>query len=159
MKNPCASNSGQFIDPADYIRPVGSKRYKHGHISKRTQKKLVQYGKKLFNDPSLSGNGISCSSCHATDHLFKASFATPYPHKVQMTADFSRYQKPVELEEFVQFCMLKPMASKAFPWKSKELAALTAYMEEKKHKPFMQMAMANPCALKHRGAMKNPCAM
>jgi len=36
----------------------------------------------------------------------------------------------IDAEGMVQFCLVRPMMSKTLPWDSKELAALTAYVEE-----------------------------
>ncbi|RUP25708.1 MAG: hypothetical protein EKK45_18395 [Curvibacter sp.] len=83
-------------------------------------------GEKLFNDPKLSTNGMSCASCHANHGAFQASFAKPYPHTVAMAKD-QLGRKTVYLDEMVQGCMVMPMAAKPLPWDSKELAALTAY--------------------------------
>lgn len=86
-------------------------------------------GEKLFNDPKLSTNGMSCASCHANHASFSDSFAQPYPHTVAM-ANEQLGIKTIHLDEMVQACMVMPMAAKPLPWNSKELADLTAYMAE-----------------------------
>lgn len=150
MKNPCASVK-DAVDPNKITRPAGTKLY-----SKTSTKKLVKLGKKLFRDTSLSSIGISCKSCHATDHLFNKSFSTPYPHRVKMAKDRAGMDS-INADEFVQFCLLTPMAGETLPWESKKLAALTAYMTEVKQKKFIKKVQANPCYFKQR-ATDNPCS-
>jgi len=89
----------------------------------------AKLGEKLFNDPKLSTNGMSCASCHANHGAFSDSFAKPYPHTVAMAED-QLGRKTVHLDEMIQGCMVMPMAAKPLPWNSKELAALTAYLLE-----------------------------
>jgi cytochrome c len=86
-------------------------------------------GKALFNDTTLSTNGMSCASCHANHAAFSASFAQPYPHVVAMARD-QLGRKRVHLDEMIQACMVMPMSAKPLPWNSKELADLTAYTAE-----------------------------
>ncbi|OMH33752.1 hypothetical protein BGP75_12200 [Motiliproteus sp. MSK22-1] len=121
---------------------------------------MVRYGKQLWNDKKLSSNGLSCATCHNGNRAFQNTFAQPYPHKVQMAKDRVG-MKTISADEMVQLCMVVPMASKPLDWKSKELAALTAYTEEVQ-KTFRVAAM-NPCAAKNPCATnpcaaKNPCA-
>lgn len=148
--NPCATKSGR-IDPAAVKRPAGT------HLAKGKHDELVKEGEVLWNDTKLSSNGMSCNTCHQNHNTFSANFAKPYPHKVDMVKERAGIKGEVHLDEMVQFCMLAPMASKPFPWDSRELAALTAYTAEvqKTFKPSGSVKKpANPC-----GAMKNPCAM
>lgn len=84
-------------------------------------------GEQLFNDTKLSTNGMSCASCHANHGAFQASFAKPYPHTVAMAKEQLGIRK-IHLDEMVQACMVMPMAAQPFPWDSKALADLTAYM-------------------------------
>jgi len=165
LKNPCSAKAAlgeQFINPNLYIRPRATTPFE---ISASNKKQLIKEGERLFNDGSLGSNGLSCNTCHATDDLFKQSFAKPYPHKVQITIDRSGYHKPVAADEFVQFCIATPMAGQPLNWNSRELTALTAYVENVKQKSFMAKA-ANPCYMKsknesagHNPCMaKNPCA-
>jgi len=147
-KNPCAAKSDR-IDPALVKRPTGT------HLAKGKHGELVKEGEVLWNDIKLSSNGMSCNTCHQNHNTFSANFAKPYPHKVNMVKERAGIGK-VHLDEMVQFCMLAPMASKPFPWDSRELAALTAYTAEvqKTYKPSgATKKPKNPC-----GAMKNPCA-
>jgi cytochrome c len=86
-------------------------------------------GEKLFSDTKLSTNDMSCASCHANNESFSESFSKPYPHKVAM-ADDDLGIKSIHLDEMIQACMIMPMAAKPLPWKSNELADLTAYVSE-----------------------------
>ena len=136
------------------MRPKAAKIYK---VSTTNKKQLIKEGERLFNDSKLGANGLSCNTCHATDDLFKDSFAKPYPHKVQITVDRSGYHKAVTADEFVQFCIATPMAGKPLKWNSRELAALTAYGENVKQKSFMAKAASNPCMGKNPRMGRNPC--
>lgn len=153
MKNPCAAKVKRFdIDATKVLRPAGTR------LAAGNHNELIKEGKVLWNDTELSSNGMSCNTCHQNNNAFGASFAKPYPHKVDMVKERSGISK-VHLDEMVQFCMLAPMAAKPFPWDSRELAALTAYAAEVQ-KTYKAGSGAtgkpqNPC-----GAMKgNPCAM
>lgn len=86
-------------------------------------------GEKLFNDKKLSTNGMACATCHANNASFSDSFAKPYPHKVAMANDDLGI-KSIHLDEMIQACMVMPMQAKPLPWNSKELAELTAYMNQ-----------------------------
>lgn len=143
--NPCAAKPG--LDPKRFTRPAGYK----------PQAGDAKLGKKLWNDTGLSSNGMSCNTCHVDNGSFQASFAKPYPHAVAMVTEQSGVKR-VHLDEMVQVCMLAPMAADALPWKSKELAALTAYARsvQKTFRPGgkASAAPANPCSAKPA----NPCA-
>ena len=83
-------------------------------------------GKELFNDTSLSSNGLSCATCHANGAGYNATFKKEYPHAVAMgQRDFG--MDMVHLDEMVQICMVAPMAAEPLEWGSEELAALTEY--------------------------------
>lgn len=140
-QNPCAA--GSKVDPKLITRPKGTKLF----AGERAE--LVKLGKELWNSPELSTKkGVACQTCHQGNAGFMATFAKPYPHRVAMPKQRAGLKR-IQADEMVQFCMVVPMASKPLPWESKELAALTAYVQEiqKTFKP-----AANPCA------MKNPCA-
>lgn len=96
----------------------------------------AKLGKKLFNATRLSSNGNACATCHARHGAFSTSFAKPYPHTVAMARD-QLGRDPIHLDEMVQACMIMPMAAPPLPWSSKELAALTAYVQtlQKTFKP------------------------
>ncbi len=114
-KNPCSSNSKVIT------RPTGTK------LMAGDQAELLAEGKKMWADTSLSTNGMACQTCHQQGKAaFGKGFAKPYPHTVGMVKGKFGLEQ-VELDEMVQFCIIEPMAGKALPWESKELAALTAY--------------------------------
>lgn len=89
----------------------------------------AKLGERLFHDPKLSTNGMSCATCHANHASYSDSFAKPYPHTVVMARD-QLGRKQVYLDEMIQACMVMPMAAKPLPWDSKELAALVAFVEQ-----------------------------
>ena len=147
--NPCGGNpcGGGGANAAAITQPSGVK-------IARSTRRLIARGKKLWNDKSLSSNGLACATCHVGGSQFNASFATPYPHRVAMPAQQAGVTQ-VSAAEMVQFCMLTPMAAQALPWDSVELAALTAYVGElqKTFVPAGHMP-ANPC----NPCGANPCA-
>lgn len=154
--NPCAAakNPGAAparIDPRLVTRPAGTTLARGDHAA------LVKEGERLFNDTRLSGNGMSCQSCHAKGASFNASFAQPYPHRVGMPEQRAG-MKQIAMDEMVQFCMVAAMAGKPLPWNSRELAALTAYTGQVQ-KDFQRTGgPANPCAARNPCAPRNPCA-
>lgn len=163
-KNPCVANpcaASAKIDPKLITRPAGTK------LVMANRAELVKQGERLWQDPSLSTNGLTCQTCHINHGSFLATFSQPYPHMVAMAKDRAGLEK-INIDEMVQLCMVVPMAAKPLPWASKELAALSAYSLEvqKTFKPGMQPAAANPCAVKNPcspkanpcGATANPCA-
>ncbi len=90
---------------------------------------LLALGEELFNDPSLSGTGMSCATCHAGDTGYLETFEQPYPHRVAMGENLYGMDL-VHADEMVQMCMVNPMAAEALGWESEELAALSAYVVE-----------------------------
>lgn len=141
--NPCAVGK-PALDPRIITRPAG-------YVPMAGDAKL---GEKLWNDPKLSTNGMSCNTCHANHGAFQATFAKPYPHIVAMARDKAGV-KAVHLDEMIQACMAMPMAAKPLPWDSRELAALVAYTRtvQQSFKPAAK-ATANPCSTR----TANPCA-
>ncbi len=145
--NPCGGNpcnpcgGGSRAKASDFLTPKGVR-------VARSTPKLVAKGEALWNDKSLSGNGLACATCHVGGSQLNATFAKAYPHKVAMPHQQAGVAK-VNAAEMVQFCMLTPMAADALEWDSVELAALTAYVGDlqKTFKP-RAGAQANPC---------NPC--
>ena len=90
-------------------------------------------GEKLFNDTSLSSNGLACATCHANGAGYNATFKNDYPHYVAMgKRDFG--MDMVYLDEMVQICMVAPMAAEPLEWGSEELAALTEYSRVQQEK-------------------------
>ena len=139
--NPCGA--GGKIDPKQVLRPSGT-----GLHAGLSQLQLLTMGEALWNDRSLSTNGLACGVCHQNGANFADTFAEPYPHRVEMPHRLAGVDK-VALDEMIQFCMLQPMAAEALPWDSPELAALTLYGAVEVQRNFINMAQANPC---------NPCA-
>ena len=90
---------------------------------------LLAYGEQLWNDSSIGNSGLACGTCHAGGAAFNESFKQPYPHLVAMAEDMSGLTS-IDAEQMVQFCMLQPMQAEMFAWDSKELAALTLYVEK-----------------------------
>ncbi|MDR5897598.1 cytochrome c peroxidase [Halomonas vilamensis] len=90
---------------------------------------LIERGKALFNDASLSTNGLSCASCHGVDGRsgFQDTFNQPYPHQVSMGVN-QFGMETVHADEMVQLCMVAPMAAEPLDWASDDLAALAAYV-------------------------------
>jgi cytochrome c len=144
-QNPCAAAMVK-MNIKGVMRPANHRPYKGN------SQELISYGKRLFSDPRLSSNGMSCNTCHSDNGAFQASFAQPYPHHVQMT-DERAGVKAVHLDEMVQFCMVVPMAAKPLPWNSKRLAALTAYTGSLQN----GFRAGNPCAAMNPCAAANPC--
>jgi len=159
-KNPCgAKNPCAAKNPCGPVNPCMAKAIKRpaGYVPyKGNSAELIATGKALFADPKLSTNGLSCGTCHQGNNAYLPTFTKPYPHAVAMAGEMGL--KRVHADEMVQLCMVRPMAAKPFDWKSKELAALTAYVVEvqKSFKP--TVAAANPCAAKNPCGAKNPCA-
>lgn len=121
--NPCATKSDR-PDPSKIRRPAGT------HLAKGDHAELLKEGEKLWNDPDLGTNGLTCDTCHNHHNTFSDGFAAPYPHKVDMVKERMGIAGEIHLDEMVQFCLVMPLASKPLPWDSRELAALTAYTAE-----------------------------
>lgn len=123
--NPCAADGMPVPRKADFTRPRKTRPYRGDHAE------LVTLGQSLYSDSKLSTNEMSCNSCHSDFNGYGASFREPYPHVVAMPKEVSGARK-VTAEQMVQFCLMRPMMAKPLPWASKELAALTAYVEEQR---------------------------
>lgn len=112
---------------------------------------LVAEGEALWNDRSLGKSGIACATCHYESYAqMSDGFDAPYPHFVKMPHQRAGVSE-VSAAEMVNFCMLVPMQDEPLAWDSRELAALTAYVEriQAGFEPSMGGGGANPC---------NPCA-
>ncbi len=153
-KNPCGGMAADQIDAKLIMRPAGVALF-----AGASRAQLVKDGERLFRDSSLSPNKTTCNDCHASNDLFKPGFAKPYPHKVSMAKERAGVSGSLQADEFVQFCMLAPMASKPLAWDSRELAALAAYVVDVKQKGYRAAMKANPCAMKGGAKMRNPCGM
>ena len=75
--NPCNPCGGGGAKASDFTQPEGQR------IAKATPA-LVSLGEELWNDKSLSSNGLACQTCHVGGSQMNASFAEPYPHRVAM---------------------------------------------------------------------------
>lgn len=151
--NPCAANpcAGARIDPKRFQQPEGVALASGDHAT------LVAEGERLWNDPSIGKSGLACGSCHVQGYaLMNPTFAKPYPHFVAMARERAGVQQ-VNAAEMVNFCMLVPMAAEPLPWSSRDLAALTAYVEHLQpgYRPVQGAGGANPC---NPCAGANPCA-
>ena len=141
--NPCAEQEGL----AARIRQGDQALDSHG----KSNAQLIALGAELWTDASLSGAGAtSCGTCHTGDGtaMMNETFASPYPHFVQMGRDRAGMDE-LTAAEMVQLCMAIPMAADPLDYDSEELAALTAYTVSLQD-GFEPSAAANPCAA-------NPC--
>ena len=148
--NPCAASRAQ-VDPSKVRRPEGTEPYRAARAE------LIAQGGELWKDTNLSTNGLSCNTCHMNNQAFLATFAEPYPHKVEMALVQANLGE-VQIDEMVQLCMLVPMQSEALPWESKELAALAAYSTDVAQKGYVTAYAANPCMARTSMNPCNPCA-
>lgn len=121
--NPCGAGDLPVPKASEVTRPAGAKPFAGDKSS------LVALGTKLYSDTSLSTNKMSCNSCHEEMNNYSDTFLKPYPHLVQMPQEVSGMSQ-ISAEGMVQYCMIRPMMSKPLAWDSKELAGLTAYVEE-----------------------------
>jgi cytochrome c len=164
--NPCAANpcAATGVDPARVRQPAGVK------LRSGDPEELRAEGKRLWNDPELSGSGLACASCHTavgnSITQMQATFAEPYPHRVAMAADAGLAE--VNAAEMVQLCMMVPMGAQPLPWDGKELAALVAYVSSLQegfepsavpaHPCAAGMHPCNPCGSRGANPCDNPCA-
>ena len=120
---PAIPADAQGIDTKSVVRPAGVR------PATMPSKEALALGQKLYGDEKLSTNGMSCMSCHANFEAFNDTFKKPFPHFVQMANDAAGL-KTATAENMVQICMIAPMEAEPLPWGSKELRALTAYVEK-----------------------------
>lgn len=164
-KNPCAAMNpcnpcAAAMDKIDASKvSQGSNELNSGGHS---EAELAAMGEQLWSDKSLSGSGtVSCSTCHVNGYgQMKASFAEPYPHRVDMAYERAGLEK-VNAAEMVQLCTVIPMQNEPLDWNSVELAALSEYVEsiQSGFDPSTAGGMnpCNPCAAKNPCAANNPC--
>ena len=161
-KNPCGANpcgganpcAGARIDPARFQQP------KDVALASGDRAALVAAGERLWNDAAIGKSGLACASCHVQDYaLMNPTFAKPYPHFVEMVSQRTGVSQ-VNAAEMVNFCMVVPMADEPLAWNSRELAALTAYVEhiQPGYLPVGSAAGANPCAGTNPCGARNPCS-
>ena len=111
------------LDPAEMTRPSGQSAYQGNRAE------LISYGAELWKDPKVGNSGLACQSCHINGAQFKSTFKQPYPHKVAMASGKASLDE-ITSEQMVQLCMKVPMKAEALPWDSRELAALSAYIDD-----------------------------
>ncbi len=142
--NPCNPCGGGTTDASRFVQPKGAA------LASADAATLRAEGETLWNDKSLSKSGaLSCATCHVGGTTqMNASFGAPYPHRVAMPHQAAGVEE-VNAAEMVQFCMVTPMANEPLPWSSRQLAALTAYVEK------LQEGFVAPAA--GTGAGVNPC--
>jgi len=115
--------SAASVDQNQVVRPAGTTAATADHDE------LLTMGEALWNDPALGNSKLACASCHKNNvSRFKKTFLEPYPHMVKMAKKKAKLDE-VTAEGMVQLCMVVPMKAEPLPWDSKELAALTAYIE------------------------------
>ncbi len=154
--NPCTAKTLHPTTAKTLNWAVDASRFKqpaHVALAEGPQRELIEKGSDLWNDRTLGRTGLACATCHIDNYMqMSATFAKPYPHYVAMPHQQSGVSE-VNTAEMVQFCMLVPMGAEALDWSSKELAALTAYVEsiQPGYKP-VSAATTNPC-----GGKRNPC--
>ena len=145
--NPC----GKSNKVSNACNPCGAKKNACNPCSKMSKSKsnLVKMGKKLWNDTKLGKSGMSCMTCHVDHENLNLDKIGKFPHYVAMP------DKVVTLEQMINFCMIKPMETKALPKGSKKMKALKAYYHEyvKSYKGMKNGC--NPCAKKVNAC--NPC--
>lgn len=117
------------VDPQLVTRPDGAARFEGDRAD------LVAAGAELWRDSNLGKAGVSCESCHINGAQFKKTFKQPYPHQVAMAKSMSGLTS-IDAEQMVQFCMMVPMKSEPLAWDSRELAALSAYVEDVEQKGY-----------------------
>ncbi len=161
MNNPCSNNpcsrSIPHTNPKLVLRPS----WFRGLYNIDSRADLVAYGEQLFNATNLGSNGVKCSDCHADSNFFKSSFLKPYPHKVNMAEQHAGVDRAVYVDEFVQFCINVPLAGESLPWKSKQLASLTAYVIDVAQPAYSDKINAKGFSIKPDSgipAIANPCA-
>lgn len=103
-------------------------------------KKVVERGERLWNDTSLSTNGMSCGTCHPGGADLKMG---RFPKYIKMASDV------VTLDQMINFCMVNPMKAKPISWNHQNMTALAAYVKEHTVKEHTMGGMhRQPCAAK-----------
>jgi len=118
----------------------------------------MEKGRKLFSDTSLSGNGLSCATCHSDGAGFNATFAKPYPHQVAMGANQFAMDE-VHLDEMIQICMVQPMQAEPWNGAGRPGGPGDLHGEGAGEVPEGEpLCGENPCAMKKKCNPCNPCA-
>ncbi len=123
--NPCGMKSNPCNPCGANANPCSSssiKRIRHAQV--QDMKALIARGKKLWNDSSLSSNGLNCMSCHMENRLlhFDKNKGV-FPHYVKMPNDI------VSFDQMVNFCLINPMASKQINPNGVDMTAFGAYYQ------------------------------
>jgi hypothetical protein len=139
--NPCAANP---CGAKMKVKPIRTEKI-------MSLKDAVNLGEKLWKDTTLGSSGLSCNTCHADGKTYNKTALRPYPHYVGMPNDI------VTLDQMINFCMINPMKADPLPYGSKEMTALSAYLQNVSLKE-IKGAMGNPCAAKNACNPCNPCA-
>ncbi len=159
--NPCNPCAGAPIDAARFQQSAAEKLALRAKLAVG-RKALVTEGEQLWNDRELGKSGVACATCHYDNYgQMQSTFAEPYPHYVAMPHQRSGVSE-VTAAEMVNFCMIVPMMGEPLEDDSRELAALTAYVEN--IRPGFKAAAnpCNPCGAVGNpgnpcGAKRNPC--
>ncbi|MBI5417130.1 hypothetical protein HZA55_04175 [Candidatus Poribacteria bacterium] len=82
----------------------------------------LEQGKKMFNDISIGNNGKSCTSCHDENQnpLKKKAFLYP--------KFFAKVGKIINLEQKVNYCIMKYMEGESLKLGSDEMISITMYL-------------------------------
>lgn len=119
MNQPCSAKQPCSVEqPCSISQPCGMK---DGEA--KSFQDVIDYGKKLWKDPSLGKSGLSCATCHEGGRSFKETARKPYPHYVSMP------NRVVTLDQMINFCMKVPMKAEPLAWDSEEMTAIAAYLE------------------------------
>ena len=95
--------------------------------------KSIENGKKLFSDPNLGTNGMSCNTCHLEggtkegkmgDKTLEAfdNLAAKYPKY------FGMANRVMTLDQVNNWCIVVPLKGKALAWDDQKLTDLAAYV-------------------------------
>lgn len=84
----------------------------------------VTRGEKLFADPSLGSNGMSCNSCHS--NLGKGD--SPLTGRTPFPKVFAMAKKMRTLDQTVQACIVGALKGKPLAWDDARLTDLVTYV-------------------------------
>ncbi len=82
----------------------------------------TEQGKKFFNDVRLGNSGKSCSSCHNENQNPLKKKAFLYPKY------FQKVGKIINLEQRINYCIIKYMEGEALKLGSDEIITITVYL-------------------------------
>ena len=81
-----AAGNAWAIDSSAITRYKAYRPFLGNHPYVGNDAALVEEGRKVWYDPKLSTNGLSCNTCHQADNAFRATFAMTVPRRVEMAA-------------------------------------------------------------------------